>query len=62
LTLTGPPPTKHDAGLESTVALFVREDLSCRVQAVHRYDNTRASTGLFDSVLADELARIRALR
>jgi len=62
LTITGPPPTGHDARLESAAEQFVRHTMECNVVSVHRYENSEESGVFFNTVFADEQRRIRALR
>ena len=62
LTITSPPPTRHDDRLESSAVGFVRETLRCEVHDVGRYENDADSSALFDSVLTDLNRRMRTGR
>ena len=62
LTITSPPPTRHDQALESDAVQFVRGTLRCQVHDVGRFDNDVNAVKLFDSVLADVQRRMRVAR
>ena len=61
LTITGPPPSQHDARLEQDSRSFVSKTLECQIWSAERYDNGPESAGMFESVYGDELRRIREL-
>ncbi len=58
LTITSPPPTRHDAALERAAERFVRATLECRVQSLRMHDNGADSISMFDHVFAEEQRRI----
>ena len=62
LTITGPPPTRHDDRLESDAARFVHDTLGCQVRDVRRFENDANAAALFDSAFSDLQRRMRPRR
>jgi hypothetical protein len=58
LTLTSPPPTRHDATLEHAAVDLVHGELGCVVNSVRTFENDADSASMFDRVYAEEQSRI----
>jgi hypothetical protein len=59
LTITSPPPTRHDNVLEDDAVKLVRDTLRCQLHMVSRFENGADSVRLFDAVFEDEQRRMR---
>jgi len=58
LTITGPPPSHHDLGLETEAHDFIASLPGCRISSENRYDNSAQSAAMFQFVYLDEVRRI----
>lgn len=60
LTITSPPPTKHDRALEQDTVRFVRSALHCALHNANHFENGPDSVQLFDAVFGDMQRRMKA--
>src|SRR5258708_29423051 len=58
LTIFSPPPTIHDARLESAALDFVRTTMHCKVDLLAAHDNGKESAAMFERIFAEEQRRI----
>ena len=50
ISLSSPPPTRHDASLEDRLTTFVAKDLGCEVKDVSRNENTAAPSAMYEEL------------